>query len=216
MQTADSQTYASFILLLLVLYIAAFLLYHLPLIIVNWKLFEKAGRPGWAALVPVYCQLVIAKIGKSSTFLGVLFGLASVASFLTLGGRFTNVVLLILYFSVVPSFVRKYNIKGGLWVAYIMFPWALVSRLDSIQYSNGQPGTTDVNTQNPNGTLATSNPQEAANQTAVQQQAPAQQPSVSAPQPNVSNQTATPATSQPQPPSTQTGDTQNPSSPTQQ
>jgi hypothetical protein len=37
---------------ILVLYIASF-----------WKLFEKAGRPGWEAIIPIYNIYVLFKIG---------------------------------------------------------------------------------------------------------------------------------------------------------
>ena len=29
------------------------------MVIINWKMYEKAGRPGWAAMVPVYSQIVL-------------------------------------------------------------------------------------------------------------------------------------------------------------
>ncbi|WP_036600756.1 DUF5684 domain-containing protein [Olivibacter sitiensis] len=37
-----------------------------------WKLFEKAGKPGWAALVPVYNFIVVAEIVGKPAWWGVL------------------------------------------------------------------------------------------------------------------------------------------------
>lgn len=39
-------------------------------IIAHWKIFTKAGRPGWASLIPIYNWYVLAKIvGKSGWYL---------------------------------------------------------------------------------------------------------------------------------------------------
>lgn len=44
--------FSLFILVFVVLLIAAF-----------WKVFEKAGQPGWAAIIPVYNSYIMLKIG---------------------------------------------------------------------------------------------------------------------------------------------------------
>lgn len=31
-------------------------------IVVAWKIFEKAGRPGWAAIIPIYNAIVVLEI----------------------------------------------------------------------------------------------------------------------------------------------------------
>lgn len=35
-------------------------------IIANWKLFEKAGEPGWSAIIPFYSSYQMAKIGTGN------------------------------------------------------------------------------------------------------------------------------------------------------
>ncbi len=43
-------------------------------IVVQWKLFEKAGKPGWACIVPVYSIIVLLEIvGKPWWYLLLLF-----------------------------------------------------------------------------------------------------------------------------------------------
>lgn len=37
-----------------------------------WKLFEKAGKPGWAALVPIYNVIVLAEIAGKPGWWGLL------------------------------------------------------------------------------------------------------------------------------------------------
>src|SRR6516165_7006115 len=36
---------------------------YVPMIIGAWKVFDKAGEPGWASIVPIYNAMVIARIG---------------------------------------------------------------------------------------------------------------------------------------------------------
>ena len=39
-----------------------------------WKVFEKAGQPGWAVLVPIYNVMIMLKItGKPSWWLALFF-----------------------------------------------------------------------------------------------------------------------------------------------
>jgi len=41
---------------LLIMFIVAFFLY------VYWRVFEKAGKPGWAALIPIYNTIILLEI----------------------------------------------------------------------------------------------------------------------------------------------------------
>ena len=34
------------------------------IIVAWWKVFQKAGHPGWASLVPIYNMYILTKIGK--------------------------------------------------------------------------------------------------------------------------------------------------------
>ena len=54
-------TFASMVPLLVYIVIVV-VLFIWPL----WRIFEKAGRPGWAAIVPIYGQYILLKVaGKS-------------------------------------------------------------------------------------------------------------------------------------------------------
>ena len=53
---------------LLILYIAIFVFS----IIVLWKLFEKAGKPGWASIIPIYNTVVLFQISGMSPWLILL------------------------------------------------------------------------------------------------------------------------------------------------
>lgn len=63
-------------------FIIFFLAIMIFLVIVQWKIFTKAGQPGWACLVPIYGAIVYFKIiGRSAAWLfvyiilGVLYGI---------------------------------------------------------------------------------------------------------------------------------------------
>lgn len=53
-----------FYLAIIVLYIAGM-----------WKIFEKAGKPGWAAIVPVYNMIIIAEIVGKPIWWGIVAAL---------------------------------------------------------------------------------------------------------------------------------------------
>ena len=44
---------------MVIFFLIAFLVF---IIIVNWKLFVKAGKPGWASIIPVYNTIVLLDI----------------------------------------------------------------------------------------------------------------------------------------------------------
>ncbi|HZY83929.1 MAG TPA: DUF5684 domain-containing protein [Gemmataceae bacterium] len=48
------------------------LLFTVPVFIGLWKIFEKAGEPGWAALVPVYNLMVLGRISGKGEMYGLL------------------------------------------------------------------------------------------------------------------------------------------------
>ena len=58
---------------LIILFIFFFMLILLAVIIIsNWKIYEKAGKPGWASIVPVYNHMVLAEIGGKKDVWGLL------------------------------------------------------------------------------------------------------------------------------------------------
>jgi len=44
-----------------------------------WKLFEKAGEPGWKAIIPIYNTIVMSQIATGSYKLGVAYLIAAAA-----------------------------------------------------------------------------------------------------------------------------------------
>ena len=46
------------------------LLLFVVIIVANWKIYEKAGQPGWASIIPIYNMYILLKIvGKPTWWL---------------------------------------------------------------------------------------------------------------------------------------------------
>jgi len=90
------------LLALLVLYVAAY-----------WKVFEKAGHPGWAALIPLYDSYILIKIAGRSGWLLLLFFIPVVNIFL----------LLVISIDVAKAFGKSIGFGFGLWIlSFIFYP----------------------------------------------------------------------------------------------
>ena len=48
--------------IMIIFYVAILVL----MIASGWKIYEKAGQPGWAAIVPIYNIIVLCKISDSA------------------------------------------------------------------------------------------------------------------------------------------------------
>lgn len=62
------------------------------MIVVYWKLFQKAGKPGWAAIVPFYNQYVLAEITWGNGW----FFLIAFASIIPLVGAFAVLIFMVM------------------------------------------------------------------------------------------------------------------------
>jgi hypothetical protein len=90
------------LLALLVLYIAAY-----------WRVFEKAGQPGWAAIIPIYNSYIMIKIAGRPGWWLLLFFIPIVNFFL----------LLIISIDVAKNFGKTVGFGFGLWIlSFIFYP----------------------------------------------------------------------------------------------
>ncbi len=78
-----------------------------------WRVFEKAGKPGWAALIPIYNVYVLIKIaGKPGWWL-----------LLCLIPLVNIVVLIIVYIALAENFGKGVGFALGLiFLSFIFFP----------------------------------------------------------------------------------------------
>lgn len=80
-------------------------------IIGSWKVYEKAGEPGWAAIVPFYSQYVLFKIAFGSGWLFLLMFVPCV----------NFVMLIICNFKLATAFGKGTGYGFGLWLLNPIF-----------------------------------------------------------------------------------------------
>ena len=105
-------------------------------LIANWKYFKKAGKPGWACLVPYYVNYVNCEIGGTKivwfviSIVGSLVGLGLSSA----GGDEPNVIIAFLSFacsvmSLVAMIIIMHNVfksfgyGAGMTVLFVFFPF---------------------------------------------------------------------------------------------
>ena len=92
----------------------------------TWKTFEKAGQPGWAAIVPIYNLIVILEIVRKPLWWILLF-LIPIANI---------VVAIIVYIELAKCFGKSTGFGLGLmFLSFIFFP-LLGFGDDRYMYSN--------------------------------------------------------------------------------
>ncbi len=109
-----------------------FMLFYFAVIILSiaglWKTFVKAGKPGWAAIIPIYNVIVLLEIVKRPLWWVVLFLIP-----------FVNMIIAI----VVCLDVAKWYGRGpgfGIGLAFLGFIFFPILGFGSAQYlGNGQP-----------------------------------------------------------------------------
>ena len=78
-----------------------------------WKVFTKAGQPGWAVLVPVYNLVILLKIAKKPSWWLVLFMIP--------GANFYAMVMVA--FAVAKSFGKGTGFGlGMLFLSFVFYP----------------------------------------------------------------------------------------------
>ena len=60
------------VMVIFVFFFIGVLLFAIPALITNWQLFTKAGKPGWASIIPIYNLVVMFQICDMSPWLILL------------------------------------------------------------------------------------------------------------------------------------------------
>jgi hypothetical protein len=95
------------------LVIFLYLLIVILMIASIWKVYEKAGKSGWAAIVPIYNIIVLLEIVKKPVWWIVLL-IIPIANI---------IVLLIIYMQLAKSFGKSSGFGLGLvFLGFIFFP----------------------------------------------------------------------------------------------
>ncbi len=135
----DSNVQSVSTLIVLVLFgIVLTFIYAIPAAIVMWKLYVKASRPGWAAIVPVYSSVVEAQIGKQSAWLGVIAG---VLMLFTKDNILISITYLVLGIYLLVKFIKQYQASVGFWIALLLLPIAAAFMVKNVTYLGGGGST---------------------------------------------------------------------------
>ena len=97
------------LIVLLGAYLFVILAIAVFLIICQWKIYEKAGKPGWASIIPIYNIVVLLEIVKKPIWWLVLLMIPLV-----------NVVIAIL---IMIELAKVFGKDGGFTVGLILLPY---------------------------------------------------------------------------------------------
>ncbi|WFB36733.1 DUF5684 domain-containing protein [Kiritimatiellota bacterium B12222] len=86
-----------------------------------WKVFTKAGKPGWACIVPIYNMVVLLEIVKKPLWWIVLF-FVPIANF---------VVIILIYVELAKKFGKGGGFAAGLILLPIIF-WPILGFGDAV------------------------------------------------------------------------------------
>lgn len=137
------QQHAATALIYIFLFIVITFLYLVPYIVTWWKLFKNAGKPGWAAFIPIYGSLVMCDIGEKPRWLGWTAWIVPIAADFTpmpirqigaLIGLVINLILLI-------GMAKKYDRGIGFWLAVFFLPIVAVFLVKNTHYTGNVPPT---------------------------------------------------------------------------
>ena len=77
-------------MLILLIFWLAFIVFIIASI---WKVFTKAGQPGWAAIVPIYNYIIMCKIAQKPTWWTAIILLVPVVNIVFLIMLWHNIVI---------------------------------------------------------------------------------------------------------------------------
>ncbi len=80
-----------------------------------WKVFAKAGQPGWAAIVPIYNYFVMAKMAEKPMWWGALCLIP-----------YVNIVFMIWIWN---RIVKRFGKSSGFTVGIILLPFIFIPML---------------------------------------------------------------------------------------
>ena len=135
-----------------------YILVIILMIVSGWKIYEKAGQPGWAAIIPIYNLIVLLKIIKRpskwiwyyvATFAAYFIGIMLAASGTVIGGILAaigGIAMLVLYIMDYHRLSLSFG-KGAGWtvglilLGFIFYPIMAFSK--NIQYIWGDTQVDD-------------------------------------------------------------------------
>lgn len=138
-QSTSAVASASLVFVLVLFGLVLTLGYIVPALIIWWKLFAKAGKPGWAAIVPVYSSVVMAQIGEKPLWMGLFVGLGNLFSsaFPSAIRGILNIAALVISIIILLALIKKYDRGAGFWILVIFLPIVGVFMVKDANYIGG-------------------------------------------------------------------------------
>ena len=110
-------------------YLVFLLVFYALIVVANWKIFTKAGKPGWASIIPFYNLYVLFEIAGMNGWLFLLLCLPIV-----------NIVMIImLCINLAKAFGKGTGFIIGL--IFLTNIFTLILAFGSAQYQGTQPAT---------------------------------------------------------------------------
>lgn len=134
--------------------IGIFFLYAVCSAVVFGILYKQAGRPAWAAFVPVYHGMVMAEVAEKPVWAGVVLGIAydiwyGTQIFSLQGNLRIIATLLTVIFGawLLRSFILKFDRNIGFWILWLLLPFIAVFLAKHATYKGSLPTSTPNNPQ---------------------------------------------------------------------
>ena len=125
------------------------ILYTIPITGIFWKLYVKAGRPGWTAAVPGYNNIVLNEIAGKKAIFGYIAALGSILSYVNIFIKVPVLGLLsfvcgVVYLYILSNFIKQYDRGIGSWIVYIFLPIVGFFIADKANYKGTLPAVPNV------------------------------------------------------------------------
>jgi hypothetical protein len=98
------------------------------MIVSTWKVFEKAGKPGWAAIIPIYSTIVMVQISKKPMWWAAILLLGGVIP--VVGPIAALVGGVIINMAVAKSFGKSEGFGVGMALLGLIF-WPMLAFSDA-------------------------------------------------------------------------------------
>lgn len=108
-----------------------FIIVYIPIIVLiiasQWKIFTKADKPGWAALIPIYNIIVLLEITRQPLWMIILF--------------FIPIADIIVYIIIAIELSRNFGKSGGFAAGLILLPiiFCPILAFGSARYQEAAP-----------------------------------------------------------------------------
>ncbi len=132
--TRTGNVSGSVALTIAIIVIVLVLAYVIPFIIVQWKMFKKAGYGGWEAIVPIYSTYVFGMISKKPMWMVWAAVALSIIGSIPTVGTYTGIFSMIIGILLLVGFIKQYNATTGFWVCYILFPFVAVFMVNKVTH----------------------------------------------------------------------------------